>query len=209
MEIITLPVGQLRANSYLVFDSRSRDCLIIDPGDDADYIQRKISDNQLIPGQIVATHGHFDHIMAVLELKLAFEIPFKINSKDQFLVTNMSSSARHFIGIDPGPVPPIDGGIKNKDTVRIGKSKLTVIATPGYTPGSVCLYNQEESVLFTGDTLFADSGIGRTDFSYSNHQLILDSLKNIFSLPAKTIIYPGHGRSSTLKEEKSYHLPYE
>lgn len=205
MEIITLPVGQLQANCNILFDNKSLNCVIIDPGDDADYIERIISDHKLNPIEIIATHGHFDHNMAVLELKLAFNIPFRINLHDKFLIDNISSSAKHFIGIETGPSAKIDGNLKEKDKIKTGASILTVIETPGHTPGSVCLYGKTMGILFTGDTLFADGGIGRTDFSYSSHKDLLNSLKIIFRLPGKTQIYPGHGRSSTLEEEIIHH----
>ena len=201
MKIITLPVGQLQTNCYLYYDEKTRKSLIIDPGDDADYISRIISDRSLSPQLIVATHGHFDHIMAVFELKLAYKIPFKISYRDNFLGKNMSSSARHFISIDGGPSPTADANLVNNEKIKIGSSRLTVIETPGHTPGSVCLYDSNNGVMFTGDTLFAEGGIGRTDFSYSNHQQLLSSLKKIFRLPPHTLIYPGHGNSSTLAEE--------
>ena len=206
MEIITLPVGQLQANCYLVYDRQSSNGVIIDPGDDADYIERNISDYKMIPGSIIATHAHFDHIMAVLELKLAYKIPFKISCKDKFLINNMSSSAKHFIGIQSGPPPGIDVCLKDKDTIKIGKHSLMILEAPGHTPGSVCLYSKENKKLFTGDTLFADGGVGRTDFSYSKSEELIKSLKKIFSLPPNTQILPGHGRSSTLEEEKQYHF---
>lgn len=205
MKIITLPVGQLQANCYLVYDKKSSNCVIIDPGDDADYIERIIADYKLIPIQIVATHGHFDHNMAVLELKLAYKIPFKINFRDKFLIENISSSARHFLAIETGPPAEIDGNLLDKDKIKIGRDYLTVFETPGHTPGSICLYRKAKGILFTGDTLFADGGIGRTDFSYSNHQQLISSLQKIFRLPGTSKIYPGHGRSSTLKEEIIHH----
>src|SRR3989344_147687 len=117
MEIITLPVGQMQANCYLVYDKKSLKTLIIDPGDDADYIERIISDHSLIPQAIIATHGHFDHIMAVTELVFAYTIPFKINCEDKFLIKNMFASAKHFINIDSGPPPPVSGCVKDKEII--------------------------------------------------------------------------------------------
>ena len=205
MDFITLTVGQMQENCYLVFDNVSKDALIIDPGDDADYIERIISDHSLTPKLILATHGHFDHCMAVLELKLAYKIPFFINFKDKFLIKNMSSSARHFLGIDAGPPPEVDANLIEGKSFRIGKSSLKVMETPGHTPGSVCLYDQIAKRLYTGDTLFAEGGIGRTDFKYSSQENLVASLEKIFKLPNPTEIYPGHGRPSTLEEEKINH----
>ena len=205
MDIVTLPVGQMAANCYLVSDKETKKSIIIDPGDDADYIQQSLSDNHLVPVQIIATHGHFDHIMGVLELKLAFNIPFFIHLRDEFLVKSMQSGASHFLGINPGPPPPIDGFLKIGYPIKFGSCKLSVIETPGHTPGSLCFYGKEQNILFTGDLLFAGGGVGRTDFAYSDPEMLKESLKKIFKLPGNTVIYPGHGDSSTLQKEKTFH----
>lgn len=204
-KVVTLPVGQLRTNCYLLIDKKTADTLIIDPGDDADYIERIVTDKKCKPLKIVATHGHFDHIMAATELKLAYNLPFLINKKDEFLVKNLKSSAKYFLGIEADPPPPINGYLKEKENIELGNNLLEIIATPGHTPGSLCLYSKESNILFTGDLLFADGGVGRTDFSYSSSSDLAASLTKIFHLPAQTKIFPGHGRSSTLGKEKFYH----
>lgn len=217
-QIRTLPVGQLTTNCYLVIDGKTKKALIIDPGDSAEYIINVLRDEGATPTAIVATHGHFDHILAVTELKLAFNIPFLINGKDRFLVARMQESARHFlkIEVDPPPAlafgksqwragpPQIDGTLKNK--IKAGSTTLTILETPGHTPGSVCLYHKEKGILFTGDTLFANGGVGRTDFSYSSKNDLNRSLQHLFKLPLDTIIYPGHGESSTLSQEYRHHF---
>lgn len=205
LKIITLVVGQMQENCYLVYDSKSLNTVIIDPGDDADYIERIIADNKLIPKLIIATHGHFDHIMAVMELRLAYNIPFKIHKNDEFLVKNMQSSAKHFLGITTDPPPIIDGFLNPKSGIKIDSIQLETIETPGHTPGSCCFYLKKENILFTGDLLFADGGVGRTDFSYSDAEKLKKSIKKVFSLPLITQILPGHGRSSTLAVEISYY----
>lgn len=205
LQVLTLAVGQMQENCYLVYDEKSLEAIIIDPGDDADYIERIIEDNKCIPRSIIATHGHFDHIMAVLELKLAYNIPFLINKNDEFLVRNMASSAKHFLGITTDPPPDINGYIQDKEKIKLGAESLTVIAVPGHTPGSICLYSKKDNLLFTGDLLFADGGVGRTDFSYSDSKELKKSLQKIFRLPPRTRILPGHGRSSTLIEESQFH----
>jgi len=204
LEVLTLVVGQMQENCYLVYDTNTFEAIIIDPGDDADYIEKIIADHKLIPQLILATHGHFDHIMAVMELKLAYNIPFKIHKEDEFLVKNMSLSAKHFLGIVTQP-PIIDGFLNPKASIKIGSHTLEIIETPGHTPGSCCFYFKKENISFTGDLLFAGGGVGRTDFSYSNPEAFKKSLQEIFKLPSEITIYSGHGRSSTLKKEISYH----
>lgn len=201
IELHTLPVGSLmRANCYLASDPKTNECIIVDAGDDADYIERIIQDYQLTPKAIVATHGHFDHIMAATELKLAYNIPFMVHKNDEFLVKRMSHNAKYFLNFDPGPSPQIDKYLSKE--IKIGKEKLKVIETPGHTPGSICLYHKETGIVLTGDTVFAGGGVGRTDFSYSDPNLLRESIKKIFKLPGNTIIYPGHEESSTIEIER-------
>jgi len=203
-DIVQLPLGQLQTNCYLVIDKKSSKAIIIDPGDDADYVERIIADKNCKPLQIVATHGHFDHILAVTELKLAYKIPFLINKKDEFLVGRMQDSAIHFLGINVDPPPSIDGFITQKE-ITVGGNKLQVIETPGHTPGSICLYSKVDEVLIAGDLIFADGGVGRTDFSYSNHEQLKDSLTKILKLPPETKIFPGHGQATTVGHESQFH----
>lgn len=188
----------MQTNCYLVFDTGTKDCLIIDPGDDADYITRIILDLKLKPTKIIATHGHFDHILAATELKFAFNIPFYVHKNDLFLVSLMQKNARHFLGIEVDIPPPVDATLKNNEQIEIGSNKLSVLETPGHTPGSICLYSEQENYLVTGDTLFTKDEVGRTDFSYSSYNKLQNSLKKIYKLPKKMVIYPGHGKASIL-----------
>ncbi len=195
--ILTLTLGQMESNCYLLFDNQNN-TLIIDPGDEADFICQKISGMKLKPKMIVATHGHFDHIMAVLDLQLIFKIPFIVHEKDTFLVSKMRGNAKYFLKIESGPVPDINKFVSSKNLNILADFGLTIIETPGHTPGSICLYLQSQNSLFSGDTYF-DKGIyGRTDFSYSSVIKLQESLTKIYQLPKNTIIYPGHGPSVQL-----------
>jgi glyoxylase-like metal-dependent hydrolase (beta-lactamase superfamily II) len=162
--------------------------MIVDPGDDAEYI---ISHLTVKPTMIVATHGHFDHIMAAYALQRAYNIPFYIHEDDIFLLGRMQSSAKHFLGLKEVDPPPVPSKIKD----------LPFIHTPGHTPGSVCLYFKEDNVLFSGDTIFAGGAVGRTDFSYSDKTALTRSVQIILSLPQDTRILPGHGEQTTVREE--------
>src|SRR3989344_7620558 len=189
LSVKTLPIGDLEANCYLVSDSD--ECLIIDPGDDADFITETIASEKLTPIAIVLTHGHFDHVLGCLELKLNFNVPLLLHKNDEKLYSSANQSALHWLKKKTLKVPPIDHFIKEGDKIKVGEEKLIVIETPGHTPGSVCLYDGRKN-LFTGDTLFKD-GVGRTDFSYSRPLQLTKSLNKLFKLPAETAIYPGHG----------------
>jgi hydroxyacylglutathione hydrolase len=185
MEIKCLHVGQLQTNCYLLWND-SRDCFIIDPGDDADYISTEIINHQLTPQAILLTHGHYDHCLACLELKLNFNIPIYLNEKDNFLYQNASKSANHWSATKALKQPPT---LTLPKEIKLGEDTIEVIPIPGHTPGSVCFYSAPH--LFVGDTIFRD-GVGRTDFAYSSSSDLKKSLAKIHSFPDETLIYPGH-----------------
>jgi len=189
MKITPFTVGQMSTNCYLVSDEATGQSLIIDPGDEGDFIGTTLLENKLIPVGIVLTHGHFDHCLAVLELKLSFNIPIYLHQKDLFLYQKAQLSAKHWSAISSPKLPPIDKFLSEGEIIPFGKSSLKVIHTPGHTPGSICLYSAP--TLFTGDTLFAE-GVGRTDLSYSSSDDLQKSLKKLFALPSNTLIYSGH-----------------
>lgn len=193
MNIIPLGLGAFQTNCYLAFDEGTRECLIIDPADEADFISTTILENKLVPIGIILTHGHYDHCLAVLELKLIFNIPIYLHQADNFLYKNTDKSAKYHSKLNALKSPPADFFLEDNQTITFGESFLNVIHTPGHTPGSICLHSPTitNPILFTGDTLFAD-GIGRTDLSYSSKSDLKKSLQKIFNLPDTTLIYPGH-----------------
>lgn len=198
MRIQTIVTGQLQTNCYIVTCPDTNKCIIIDPGDGADVISEQILTQNLNPQLVVATHGHFDHILAAFELQTAFEIPFLMHKDDEFLLPRMRKSAKHWTGIDPQvPPPKVDKTIDESDTITFGNSELKILHTPGHTPGSICLYNEKEKVAFTGDTIF-NIGVGRTDFSYSNTQQLQNSIKNIKKQFKGFKIFPGHENDLTI-----------
>jgi len=176
MNIRTLVVGQMQTNCYIAGD------MIIDPGDDPEYIMAHLAQK---PSMIIATHGHFDHIMAAFALQLAYNIPFYIHADDIFLLSRMQDTAKHFLGIpyvDPPPTPsPIP---------------IPFIHAPGHTPGSISL--QFDNALIVGDTVFADGRVGRTDHVYSKPLELSASIEKITSYPRGTRILAGHGEEFVL-----------
>jgi glyoxylase-like metal-dependent hydrolase (beta-lactamase superfamily II) len=196
LQIVTLVLGDLDTNCYLVFDDRSRAALIIDPADSGETINQAILDLQLKPQAIVLTHGHFDHVLGLLEVKLAWNIPIYMNSADLFLLKDTPKSARYWLKRSVDPTPPPDIFLDDLQELKISNFKLKILHTSGHTPGSICLYNDE--VIFTGDTLFKDA-IGRTDFKYSDPQKMQKSLAKIFQLDKNLTVYPGHGEITNLE----------
>lgn len=195
--IESLTVGAMAENCYLVFDKKAKETVIIDPGDDADYIESVINDLKLRPLLIIATHGHFDHVMAVFELTLGYEIPFYMNRKDDFLLQRLSQTAERFLKVK-AVSPSIDKNLAEGDLIRVGRSIFSVIETPGHTPGSITLFNQKEKIAFVGDLIFKDGTVGRYDFNYSDKKDLKTSVAKIMALPADTTIYAGHGEEFTV-----------
>lgn len=202
LQIETLCLGQLETNCYLAWCKKTRECIVIDPADSGDSITQKILDLQLKPLCIVFTHGHFDHVLGSLEVKLNFDIPIFMHPKDTDLLKDAQKSAQYWLKRTVDPVPNTTQPISEGGSLEIGASKLTIIETPGHTPGSIALFADEpQPVLFTGDTLFK-AGVGRTDFSYSSPKELRSSLQNLFkNYPSETICYPGHGETTTLQDE--------
>jgi len=201
MKIHTFPLGQMLANCYLVENGVS--CLVIDPGDSADFILEKTQRMKLKCLGLFATHGHFDHIMAVGELQLSINAPFYINKKDLFLVERLNETAKYFLGYDPNILPPQKVEFLTSNNLLLNIFNFKLLHTPGHTPGSCCYFLEKENVVFTGDTLFK-RGIGRYDYSYSDKEMLFKSLKTLFKLPKSTKIYPGHEDFSTLGKAKSF-----
>lgn len=204
LQIKHLTVGELQSNCYLLYENDSGKTLIIDPGDAADYITTIINDLKLIPVMIIATHGHFDHILAASYLQINFSIPFAVNRKDNFLLENLKKSAAYFLKREIRENSPIiNKFIENEDLIKIGNQGIRVLETPGHTPGSICLYSERQKILFTGDTIFFD-GEGRTDFSYGSDKQMKSSLDKIFRLSADTKALPGHGQPFLLGEYQKF-----
>lgn len=199
MKIVKYSLGQLQANCYFLVNGQ--DCLIIDPADDASFILEELQRHQLNLVGMLATHGHFDHVMATGEIQQSVDIPLHIYKDDLFLIKRLGQTAQHFLGYQPIilPIKKIEN-LDNENSLKIENFKLKTIHTPGHTPGSCCFYFKEENSLFTGDTLFKE-GIGRTDLSYSSKEDLKKSLKKIFKLPEETVVYSGHGEETILEEE--------
>ena len=180
-QIVRLEVGSFRANCYLLFDSK-KNCVIIDAGDDAEFIEEKIRELSLVPKVVLATHGHFDHLTAASVISLAYGIPFYMSKKDEFLLKNIR-------GLQPAISKDLQGG----DKVEAGEISLEVLEVPGHTPGSLAFRLEKEQKVFCGDLFFADGMVGRTDFNYSDKATLEKSTARLRKLSKKTVFYPGHG----------------
>lgn len=184
LRVESLSVGFLETNCYVVYDSQTKQAIIIDPGDEAQKILLVIEKYQLKVLGLVHTHGHFDHLGATQRLKKETKSPILLHRHDMFMIKD----------IQP------DRFIFEPERLAVGTHVLNVIDTPGHTPGGISLVG--ENCVFTGDTLF-HHGVGRTDLPGGNEGQLWEAIhKKIFALADSFIIYPGHGMFSTIGEEK-------
>ena len=222
-----IPVGLLQCNCSIVGDPETREAIVIDPGDEVERILAVIAKHKLKVMAIVSTHAHIDHVGGLKKLHDVTHAPVLMNEGDLELYRAMDIQSQ-FLGIAPPPLAKIDNLLAEGDVVRWGGYEARVLHTPGHTPGSVSLYlpfaarkkegnrvvpahpaekshsGDDDSApwLFAGDTLFAGS-IGRTDLWGGSFPEIIRSIRQkLLALPTETIVFPGHGPTTTLGEER-------
>ena len=192
--VYRLSVGQLATNCYiLVVGEKS---YVIDPGGDGTYIAETLLSLQVIPQAIFLTHGHFDHMLGAFEVSTAFNIPTYVSHRDTFLVERMQQTAEHFLKYAVDDIPPKP--LFFYEDAKLRDATIRVIHTPGHTPGSICLEVVGFPALFTGDTIFAGGFVGETNHAYSSKQELQKSLTLIHAFDEHTVLFPGHGESTTL-----------
>jgi hydroxyacylglutathione hydrolase len=199
-----LNLGELSTNCYVCWCPDTLEAVIIDPADSGETITNAILERQLTPTAILLTHGHFDHVLALLELKLNFDPHTFLHALDFPLIKNAQKSAEHWLKRSVDPIPLPSNQLEAGSVFHFGHCVLSVIETPGHTPGSVCFVSEtapDDVIIFTGDTLFK-SGVGRTDFSYSSTTQLEKSLSHLCEYPDMARCYPGHGESTTIGAEK-------
>ena len=198
MKTHDLVVGPLQVNCYVVYDEKSSEAAIVDPGDDVIGILRLLEEKSLTPKLIVCTHGHFDHVGGVRALKAETDASIVLHGDDLGIYERAQEQAALW-GFSVERPPSPDVIVAEGDRVRIGDFEMVVMHTPGHSPGSICLLHRD--ILFSGDTVFAGS-IGRTDFSGGSLQAMKLSFRRIIDLPGETRLFPGHGPASTVAEER-------
>jgi hydroxyacylglutathione hydrolase len=193
MHIKAIPVGQLETNCYVVTDEETLECAVIDPGDESNTILDYIEDNHLKCRVILITHGHYDHVGAVLPVMEETGATVYINAEDSNLTPG--SEGMKF------PLPEGGKFYDEGDEVKVGSLTFRVMRTPGHTPGGVTLICGD--AVFCGDTLFAGS-CGRADLPGGDMDEELRSIKRICMLPGDYEVYPGHMDATTLERERNY-----
>ncbi len=199
MQIEAFVVGAFQENTYIVWDEGTQKALIIDPGGENRRILDFIEKKALQVEAIVNTHGHIDHIAGVKELQENLKIPFKLHPADVPLVEQADEAARYF-GLSAVGVPVIDGVLSEDTPIQLGETTITILNTPGHSPGGVCFLAGEDVIV--GDTLFAMS-IGRTDLPGGSYPQLIDSIrKKLLTLDDSVAVHPGHGPSTTIGHER-------
>ncbi len=198
MILKTLPVGPFAANCYIYASETTATGIIIDPGDEADVILQNVSALGLTIKHIILTHGHIDHVGALKETKEATGAEIDIHSEDTTALSRDLVS--RMFGLSYPKPPPPDCRLSDGDTISFADTSLKVVHTPGHSPGSICLLTNK--LIFSGDTLFC-GGIGRSDLPGGDYRKLMHSLRTrLLALPDDTRVYPGHGPSTTIGQER-------
>lgn len=198
LHIKTIELGPLQTNCYIVVDPNLKKAVVVDPGDEGGRIWRMIQEEGWILEKILITHGHYDHIGGVASLKKASGAEVWIHEIDSEMLENPEKNFSFFMG--SSYACQCDGFLKENQTIPVGSSELRVLHTPGHTQGSVSFLGN--GFVIVGDTLFNNS-VGRTDFPGSSGSVLLDSIRNkLLVLDDTTMVYPGHGPSTTIGDER-------
>ena len=193
LNVHTLPLGAYQTNCYIIHDDRSKTCCVIDPGYLPEVVLDQVEALGLTVEAVLLTHGHFDHVGGVKDIAAETGCPVYLCGADLSMPPQMTAGPLYYTNT-----------YGEGDTLRLAGLTISVIHTPGHTPGSVCLLI--DNAMFCGDTLFAGS-CGRTDLPGGSHADLRSSLRRLSGFRTDYRVYPGHGEETTLAEEKRYN-PY-
>ena len=199
-------VGPFHKNGFVVACPRTREGVIIDPGDEVDGLLEFVTHEDITIRHILLTHAHVDHVTGVGRAKLAFGVPVHLHRDDLFIYDSAVEHGRLFgLKVDPPP-PPIDSFYTPGEAIAFGDFEARPHHTPGHCPGGVCLEvartGERGLDLFVGDTLFAGS-IGRTDLPGGDHATLIGSIRTVlFAFGDEARVYPGHGPDTTIGRER-------
>ena len=202
IEIKSMTLGMVATNCYLIINKENKKALLVDPADNALRINNVIEENGCTLKAILLTHGHFDHIMALNDLKKRYNVPVYAHEEEEDVLKQSSLNLSGSIG--QIYTTQADVYVKDGEHLKLAGLDVIVLYTPGHTKGGVCYYFPEEKVLMSGDTLFHCS-IGRTDFpTGSMSQLVRSVKEQLFVLPDDVQVYPGHDSVTSIGYEKQY-----
>ena len=198
-----ITLGMYMTNCYFVYKEGSSDVVVFDPADSGEYLVDKLSENGFNVGAIMLTHGHADHIMGVKAVKEKTDAPVYAYKAEEILLNspNLNLSLQIFgrgVALTP------DVFLEDGEEIELCGIKIKTLFTPGHTEGSCCFYIEEAGFLIAGDTLFEES-VGRTDYPTGSFKKLVESIKEkLLVLPDETKVYPGHGNTTTIGNEREY-----
>ena len=204
MKIDCLMLGEYQTNCYILrVTEEAGQCLIVDAGLGADELIEFLGKREIRPVAAVLTHGHIDHIAGIALLRQNYpDIEVLIHELDAEMLTEPAANLSSMMGL-PFATEAAQVLLEDGSVIERAGIQLQVLHVPGHSPGGICLYSSEDAVVFTDDALFAES-IGRTDFPGGSMPELLDGIRQkLWALPDETVVYPGHGPSSTIAREKS------
>lgn len=204
--VLSLTQNAVQENTYLVYDEDSRETVVFDPGcftvAEEKELVATIDRLDLRPVKLINTHCHFDHIFGNAFVREKYGLELGIHPLEKQILTAAPMVVQVY-GMPPmTPSPPPDYFINEGDTIALGEANFEVLFCPGHSPGSICFYNAAEGYVIAGDVLFRRS-IGRTDLPLGDHTALIGSIKTkLMPLPDGVVVYPGHGPSTTIGEER-------
>ncbi|MDQ6717650.1 MAG: MBL fold metallo-hydrolase [Gemmatimonadota bacterium] len=198
MRVETLTVGPFQENCYLVIDESTNTAALIDPGSEPEKVIAAVENSGAKLEAIWITHAHIDHVGAIAALKRKWNVPVHLHPKDNRLFQAAETQAEVY-GIEFEQPPAPDLEFTDGQQLKLGATTFSVMHAPGHAPGHVVIHGN--GIALVGDCLFAGS-IGRTDLPFCNPADLAQSLDRISRLPPETVVYPGHGMSTTIKEER-------
>lgn len=205
LHVKTFVFNPFSENTYVVYDD-SLEAVVIDPGcyeqEEKDQLDNFIKSEKLTIKYLLDTHAHIDHVLGNYHVKEKYKVPFLMHKKDEPVLKAVKAYAPNYGFINYTEALP-DQFLEEGDEVIFGNSKFSVLFVPGHAPGHIAFYNQKEKILMGGDVLFKRS-VGRTDLPGGNHETLINSIhQKLFVLPDDVVVYPGHGDTTTLGEEKT------
>lgn len=201
LEVRGVVVGLFQENCWIIGSRKRGEAVVVDPGDQPEEILALARDMGVRIVRMVASHAHVDHIMAARAIGEATQAPFLLHAGDEGIAAALPATARALLGVDAPPPPEPARWLAGGEDLEVAGVEISVIHTPGHTPGSVSLYVPSAGLLFSGDTLFREA-IGRTDLPGGSFPALERSLVRLMELPDDTRVLPGHMRQTTIGYER-------
>ena len=202
IKIGKIVLGSVQTNCYFLYQEEAKKIIVIDPADRGEYLYNAFSEKGFDVAGILLTHAHFDHIWGCNKLRELSGAKVYAWEEEKQVCESAALNVSQDVG-RPYTVT-VDQYLKDGDKMSIEDMEFTVIGTPGHTQGSCCYYFEKDKILVSGDTLFEGS-VGRTDLPTGNGRTLIKSLKEkLMCLPEEVIVFPGHGGSTSIGDEKKY-----